>query len=246
MNRFLLIFAASLLINGLSAQSFQLFQHYDSLAAAPSYTFNVAANDPTVEYEFIVRNVSSNNITTKVRRTITSLTTGHDIYFCYGMTCYTPATGVSNTVTINAGQELPDASGLTYGIKTQFDNGGMIGSSSVKYQVFDSNNTTDTATVYITYNVTAVGITSYNKNVIQTLHYPNPAKETLTIRFQSEDTDASVLKVYTLTGEVAKTLFVNTKNSIQLDLSGFSNGLYFYTISQGNITSRPRKFVVNR
>ena len=68
--------------------------------------------------------------------------------------------------------------------------------------------------------------------------YPNPAKETLTI----EGTVTSV-EVYNTVGQCLLTKQAN--GNTQIDLSGFSNGIYFLRV-YNNGEMVVRKFSVNR
>ena len=230
------------------SQSLQLVQLSDSLPIANGYTFNIAANDPQVVFEVIVKNVSANSLSTKVRRTILSATAGQDMYFCFGSTCYTPSTAVSNNaVTIAGGQQLPNGVG-TYGIRTEFDNNGVVGSSTVKYTAFDVANTSDTAVLYITYNVTAVGVETFNSSASVSNAFPNPATEQIKISHNiSGSFTNSAIKIYNALGTIVKTVPVTSARSTsQIDVSDLQEGFYFYTLVSNGKNSATKKFVVSR
>ena len=88
--------------------------------------------------------------------------------------------------------------------------------------------------------------TSGVEQLVVTCHqlavFPNPANET--INFNSNNLfENGKLLVYDISGkQISKTNFVN---ATQLDVSGFSTGMYFYQITYGNKTFTG-KFVVNR
>ena len=240
-----LLALSTLIVKG---QSLQFFQLADSLPSATSYTFNLAANDPQLVYETIVKNVTGNSINVKVRKTIISTVGGHDAYFCFGTTCYVPTTVVSNNaVTIAGGQQLPSGTG-TYGIRTEFDNNGVVGSTVVKYTAFDIANTSDTAVIYITYNVNAVGIQTYNNAIAVSNVYPNPAVNQIELSYDLKGaTNNASVKIYNALGSVVKTISLNeSKSSKQIDVSDLEEGFYFYNLISEGKKSATKKFVVSR
>lgn len=248
MKKQLLIFLLSAGAFSSKSQSLQLLQLSDSTPVANSYTVNLAVNAPQYVFEIIVRNISTNTISTKIRKTLLSNASGQDVYFCYGSTCYQPSTVVSNNaVSIGPGQQMPNSSGTSYGIRTEFDNNGVTGTSVVKYTAFDVANTSDTAVVYITYNVTAAGIEKYSSNLKVSNAYPNPAQNTITLSYNLDNSSNAVMKVYNTLGSLVKSVPVKSaETTIQLDVANFDDGVYFYTLYADGKSSATKKFVVSR
>ncbi len=230
-----------------NAQGLQLFQLADSLPAASNYTFTIGAGDPTLVYEFIVKNTSGAAISNKVKKTVLGSQMGQDIYFCYQSVCYTPATLASQTVSLGAGQQFPNGGGA-YGLRTEFDNNSVVGAASVLYRIYDVNNTTDEVLVTINYNVIATGIESFTNNVSVSNAYPNPVADILKISYNLNATaiNASV-KIYNALGSLVKSIPVNSTKSIsQIDVTDLEEGFYFYNLVANGKSSATRKFVVSR
>lgn len=236
--------ATSLLVK---AQSLQLLQLSDSTPVANSYTVNLNANDPQYVFEAIVKNISANSVSTKVRKTVISTTAGQDMLFCYGSTCYTPATIVStNAVNIPAGQQMPNGTG-TYGIRTEFNNNGIIGSSTVRYMAYNTADANDTAVFYITYIVSAVGVETFNNNVKALNAFPNPVGNSLAVSYNiNRNSVGAEVKIFNIAGSLVKTIPVNpSETSVRFDVSDLQDGVYFYTICINGSNTSTKKLVVN-
>jgi hypothetical protein len=78
--------------------------------------------------------------------------------------------------------------------------------------------------------------------------FPNPASKNVEIQFISGSTDDIILNVYNLLGEVQESLIIKSVlgiNTINLSLSSFKNGLYLYSINNGNQVLTKRMMVSN-
>ena len=78
--------------------------------------------------------------------------------------------------------------------------------------------------------------------------FPNPASKNVKIQFISVSTDDIILNVYNLVGEVQESLIIKSVlgiNTINLSLSSFKNGLYLYSINNGNQVLTKRMMVSN-
>ena len=73
---------------------------------------------------------------------------------------------------------------------------------------------------------------------------PNPASDKLNLRFYNLSIGSkSVLRLYNVTGELVKSIVISSIET-QLDLSGFSNGIYMVQLISGQ-NSVSRKFIVS-
>lgn len=78
--------------------------------------------------------------------------------------------------------------------------------------------------------------------------YPNPASTNTKIQFICGSTDDIILNIYNLLGEVKETFIIKSivgVNTINLSLSSFQNGLYLYSINNGNQVLTKRMIVSN-
>ncbi len=257
MKKPLLFLAAIAFVGFLKAQSsFQVTELVGGNAAQSHYVFNTDTtniNSPTELLEFKIKNISGSNKLTKIRKAITYLATNtitatnHDIYFCYNQTCYTPYTNYS-VANIAAGAALPNGGG-TYGLRTEYDHVKVIGTSVVRYTIYDSTNTADSVNITITYNVSGVNsIKNMANSIFLSNASPNPATNAVnfTYDFSNLGSDASI-KIYNLLGNLVKTVILNPSlKSTQIDVSILEEGFYFYTLIANGRNSATRKFVVSR
>ena len=70
--------------------------------------------------------------------------------------------------------------------------------------------------------------------------YPNPATTTVNIKGENFD----VVYMYNAVGQLVLTVSVQDEEQPAIDVSGFTNGLYFMNIVDGNGHSALKKIVV--
>jgi len=98
-------------------------------------------------------------------------------------------------------------------------------------------------------NYSGVGIGEIKANVksFETSSYPNPASSLMTVEFNAESNESFAVVIYDLQGRVISTVenvaSVNGAQSVDLNVSNLSKGIYIYTVTKaGNISSS--KFTV--
>lgn len=228
--------------------SFLVTDPHTGMAASSHYYLWVGASDPTVTIEFGVTNTSANTVKSKVHQTVITNTVGQDLYFCYGINCYSPGTFYSGQVNLAAGQSLPYTQGPNtyYGIRTDFDANGVLGISTVQYTVYDSLNHNDSVNITITYNVTANSIRN-NSNVFVSNASPNPASNNINFSYELNGATQSMVKFYNSVGVLVRTvnLMAGTK-STQVDVSSLEEGFYFYTVLADGKVVNTRRLVIAR
>ena len=110
------------------------------------YDVQISQWGVTQSFDFEIHNEYSSSKTVRVKRYLDSYSSGQDIYYCFGTNCYAASTAPlfapSQSRTIPANGMLPDGAG-TYGIKTDFDDNSVVGTSDVRYTVYDVNNIAD-------------------------------------------------------------------------------------------------------
>ncbi len=79
-------------------------------------------------------------------------------------------------------------------------------------------------------------------------NYPNPVRDTTTIEFYSDGTDATIL-LLDMQGRLVDTLakgnFPEGKNTVSFNRSGVSAGIYFYRLINGNTKSTRKMLIVD-
>ena len=258
MKKLLLIISGLALTGIVKAQSsFQVTELQGGAAAQNSYIFNTDTNNlssPSELLEFKIKNTSVSSKLIKIRKVIQSMATNtvtafnHDMYFCYNITCYTPSTFYSYA-NIAAGAALPSGSGTSYGLRTEFDHNKVVGTSVVKYTIYDSTNTNDAFNITITYNISGVaGIKNINSNVNVSNVAPNPASNLITFTYDmgNANTDAYI-KIYNCLGNVVKSISLNpAEKNVQADVSTLEEGFYFYSIITNGKAVSTRRLVIAR
>lgn len=81
-------------------------------------------------------------------------------------------------------------------------------------------------------------INQFNNNTFELkAAYPNPVKEQAKIQFISGESADILFNVYSLLGEKLETQFISSSrgvNTINLNTSSYSKGIYLYSINNGN------------
>lgn len=222
------------------------------MMAQPSYTLSLAADNSTNSMDFEIHNHYSTDVTVKVKRYLVSYTSGHDIYYCFGANCYSAdASPVFNPVQsslVTANGMLPNGQG-TFGLKADFEDLGVVGTSKVMYVLYDVNNVNDSIALEITYNVSAVGLSKLDsKNFTVSNPMPNPASSAVTLKYEFNSIPkSSSIKVYNMVGLMVKEIKVEgTEGKAQFDVSGLSDGVYFYSLVVNNKAVSTKRLIVSK
>ena len=193
------------------------------------------------ETDFDFKNISGSAKSYKVTRTNVLLNKPRTIdfndtayaYFCTGINCY--PLSASGSITPNPVNLNPNAS---ESLKTYLQEASTEGVSTIKYEIYDMNNTSDKFTFTISYNnplsVKNNGnLFSYVSDV-----FPNPANSRA--QFIVNSTSPSINNTLIITnalGAVVSTKVVALnagKNAVLIDAENLPNGIYFATLTNGN------------
>lgn len=87
-----------------------------------------------------------------------------------------------------------------------------------------------TQTDVVRIDVGVVVGTSLTKNQTFPIAYPNPNTGLFQIRMDPSTVNGSVIKVYSMLGEIIMTKKINSQSSVDVDLSAEPNGIYFIKI----------------
>jgi len=188
--------------------------------------------------------VKNNGVTTKqvkVRKIETSLIPGSVNSFCWGA-CYGSGTYLSPVArTITAG--AIDSSGFS---GDYFPNG-HLGISLITYKFFNVNDTTDSVTVIVSYNATAVGISNVSENkIIFSNAYPNPANSYTGFNYNLPQTAMNQkIIIRNLLGSVISEIALsNLEGNAVISTAELKSGIYFYSLMVNDRIFITRKLVV--
>jgi hypothetical protein len=217
--------------------------------AQSSYTFWVD-NDSACNYMFAVKNLTSSQLTIKVKKHVISNVGSNSITFCIGSLCYGATTTLSGSVTIPANSFIPPVHPTpgTFGLSTEFAAMVASGTAQVMYTIFNANNVNDSVSVTINYNLTAAGIKSIATNYFVSNISPNPANTNVSVNYDLKNTlQPASIKIYNMLGTLVKTVSLETySNNTKIDITSLEEGIYFYSVIVGEKPIKTSRLVVSR
>lgn len=199
----------------------------------------------TSQIDFNIKNTSAATKVYKLKRFDDVLNTGGSAYFCFTGTCYPPTTITSPvSLTLTAGQ---DASSISLPMQLHYDEASTVGTSEIRYQLYDATNINDIMTFTIKYN-NPLSVKSLQKTLTMSGVYPNPVSAKAQFTLYSAN-DLSVAEI-NLTNSLGATVLTKQlslsqgNNSVVLDCDGFNSGIYFISVKQG-ATTLTKKIIIN-
>ncbi len=249
MKKLVLILALNIFVISLKAQ-LKIIDPTTSVEVLNSYSVQISPGSPTHSFDFEILNEYSTSKTIKIKRYLLQYTSGQDVYYCFGTNCYNASTNPvfipTQNVTLASGGMLPNGAG-TYGLKTDFDDNNVIGTSLVRYTLYDINNTSDSVSFTINYEVNSVGL-KQNESLKYSMNpcMPNPAKQYTNIYYEIKNNEGnSKLILFDILGNNVREIRLTESNGIQkIDLNGLNEGIYFYTLHINGKNMVSRKLIV--
>lgn len=229
---------------GVSAQSFHILDAgSQTVTNGSTITYYVDQTTALETHDFEVHNMSSSPVTAKVRKAIQSQADpGCTFYFCTNQNCYTPNTVLSGNVAMNAG--------ASFQLITDFTPNNAIGTSLVRYSVFNTANPSDSAYFFIEYIVgqTSVNNLSMVKANIGTPN-PNPASSVFSMNYNlgsSFGKGEAKLVIYNMLGAVVRTESLSDmQGTMKMDVSTLENGVYFTSMEVDGKQVATKRLVVS-
>lgn len=203
-----------------NAQTIKVFYNENMLNNNDTVFLPTDSHGDEINTFFGYQNTSSSPIEFKVRKEVVMMNEEADISFCIGE-CYTGTLSAAVTLGSN---EMVDASNVM-ALHTIYS--GSSEPALIKFTFFLTDNESDAASFYIAYgNVTGIR----ESDMVKTLRaYPNPAVRNVTIDYVAPDQNAFLI-IKNLAGKEVYRTPVCTAGGKQVDLTGFSAGVYFYGI----------------
>jgi len=193
----------------------------------------------------IVKNNSGSAIDVKVKRYEANVTPASENYFCW-FVCYgAMEAGTSSLFPTATDPQFPhfrsvSAGGADSSLVMYHKPENTSGTSIYRYVVFDGNAPNDSVWFHVEFIVGFDGIEDQPK--IVTKHYPNPTEDVLNINLEGETNGLSMV-ITDILGKTIQTTVVNS--SVQrIDVSGFNDGIYFYSIINARGILITKKFIV--
>ena len=237
----LIAFLAYFSTLGLFAQSIQISVGGNNLNNGDTLVF--FSTDTLVSFMVPaeVKNVSTNSISIKVKKTELSIVSGSENYFCWSQ-CYVPSIFVSpDSIVFSTGSTNTNFSG-------DYSSKGHRGASYIMYTFFDMYNTNDSIAFVAKYIAgSGVGIENSQAKAKVSNIYPNPARNTISLNYDLNGTQYAQLEIHNILGSLVKTIEIDeTSGFLNIDVTDLNNGVYFYSFIVNNKVITSKKLVIQR
>jgi hypothetical protein len=256
MKNILLALSLSCVITGLAQSSLQIKDMENGQLVAANSTITIYTYpDSIMTHVFDIKNTSNSTQVYNIKRydmmLNTSGTLQAEAYFCVASYCY--GTGVHespNSLTLTSNQSASQIPGTFQMLSTDLQELTVPGNSWIKYTVYNIAAPSDSIQFNLSYKSYSTKPTSLAKNA-ETLNgfdiYPNPAKSSTMLRFNSSVSGDVRIEVYNALGsKVAEkqTTVHEGKNNIPLSVENLSPGVYLLNLRNGS-TENICRMIVN-
>jgi|GEM_PF-7002774 len=225
------IIALAFLSLGLRAQSLSLSQTTIAMAV-----------DGHIDYgDILVTNTTGNDLVVKVRQEPILTVADEKLQICWGGLCFNWQANAYTYATPAAIDGMADYDGLAIA----FQPNSAVSGSIWRVCFFVDGNPDDEVCLEVAFGT--VGVSETEKPVA-TLGdaSPNPALQFTMVPFAGNDGNASLLVRNLMGQEVFKTALPAGDGRFKLDLSGFENGVYFYSLVSGTEVVFTKRLLVGQ
>lgn len=235
----LILFFAAVAV---SAQSLSLMHNGSELQNGDTIVMNVTSLGIECSAYLDIVNHSSQDVSVKAYKNELEMVPGAEACLCFAGNCWPPSQRVAGPVTIEADSILhgTDPTGFHFAYTTLTD-----GISYVKFAFVNEENADDEAVVVFkaVANTTAVPTMTVASSLRA---YPNPASESTNIEYSYKGNAANLnLVVKNLMGATVYTRALDPNaNKVQLDVSEYVAGIYFYSLEADNRPVVTKKLLV--
>jgi hypothetical protein len=243
MKKLILASFSLLFVAGVSAQSFSVTSTtLGTIANGSTITYSVDQATSLETHDFDVHNNSGNSLTAKVRKSVQSQASPTStFYFCTDQLCYTPSTVLSSNVNMTAGGQFL--------LVTDFTPDNTVGTSVVRYSVFNTANPSDSVFFFINYVVSPTGVAGHSLvKASVSAPMPNPASSTFTMNYNlgsSFGKGEAKMVIYNMLGAVVKTESItDAEGNVRMDVSTLENGVYFTSLEVDGKQVSTKRLVV--
>ncbi len=198
-------------------------------------------SDSIIQSSVYIINSSQNTLDVSLNAYDVSIVPGTEHSFCWGILCYGVGT-MSSAIpaTINAGDTESS-------FKGDYLAHGNVGTSTVAYTFFDSNDSSDSLQLTINYRITPVGFNELKSVNTISAPSPNPAKNITSFNYNLKSGNNAEIKVVNLLGKTVKQFNLNTASgNVILSTADMRSGDYLVTLSVEGKSVAVQKLIVNR
>ena len=201
--------------------------------AAQSLSVDVDSYYHSLPSETCTAHFDVTNLTAEDLSVIVTRTSDADIpsYFCWGVTCYPPATNVStNAIVIPAGESSDQFSGYINNMPEE-------SSYIINYCFSLENNPSDEVCADVTFTSLSEYLSIEDAPALHNV-YPNPVKDIL---FIDCNTPTEFVLFDMLGSQVHKEVFTSSSN---INVSSFEAGIYFYKLNVKGKETEVQKLII--
>jgi len=243
MKRLLLILTVIFLYTYTFSQTFLILNALKQDVSNTSYVITGNA-DNVIKAQVYVVNSTVLDAPFKVKKIEDNVLSGTVNTFCFNDQCYPP-----NVMQTPSSIMLP-AGDTTQASKfyAEYTPGGIAGSSTITYVVFNANNPDDSTYVTITYQAEPASVPKIDFTRVEFSNpYPNPANTQTKINYNIPvQYVRAVLVLRNLIGTNVKDIELpNPQGKLIIDLSELNEGIYFYSLIIDGHVVLTRKLIKN-
>ncbi len=191
-------------------------------------------NDNLLVATSTVTNTTSGMVKVRVRRTVQSVVSGTQNYFCWSV-CHGPSVSEDpDYLEINAGATRSD-------FYADYLPQGQSGQSVIFYTFFNHDTPSDSVRLKVVFDVAPTGIANVEtKNNF--IVYPNPANDIIRVKY-AFDTNAD-LTIYDITGKmVIRESLIAGQSDYTFSIADLRSGVYFYSLNNGKEIISMKKLI---
>ncbi len=255
MKRYLLLFAFASIVSLGNSQIIQPLDEAFEVAGEPVYINGSMSvgTDYELTTHFHIQNNSGQQLEIGVRRFLVDVVEGSTNKFCWAGLCY----GLEDNFSANTIMMAPDQIFNSENPEEQFKgyyyhNDVAAGCSTIDYRFTDVNDLTLSTVVRVIYGIDSdctVGVSELTKPEAKlTEASPNPASEATALSYDfGYNPSNGKVAVYNMMGRLVKEISVRGKvGSLFLGVEDLAEGIYLYTLNDGNQVLATRKLVVSK
>mgnify|MGYP002640856413 CR=1 FL=1 len=182
---------------------------------------------------------SMTTITTKVHRFDVDVLNSTMCTFCYGGKCYGPTVTESQAETIHVNDKKE--------IEIDYKPLGSIHTTIFRYSVFDVNNISDSAWVYVLFKFNSgVGIDEHKNEFSISNAYPNPAQDFVSVNYTSgPESEQFKFVISDMLGSTVKVISLrDQQGTVKVSVDELENGVYFYSFITERYVLVTRKLII--
>lgn len=198
-------------------------------------------NIPLAAFVYVTNNTSA-DMEVMVKKEELHLVPGSTNYFCWSQ-CYPANVYVSLEPLV-----IPANSTNNTNFSGDYDAGGNMGISKIRYTFFKNHVPLDSACVEVWFNAGYVGIgDKLPGNISFSPAYPNPATGVVKFNYDFpaiKDWSASLRIVNILGEQVNETVITDNQGVLVIPVDQFKAGVYFYSLLVDGKAIQTRKLVV--